>query len=378
VTPQGFHPAKRILISSQMGIGNMVLFLPFLQALRQAYPNAYLGALFSFSNGADLLLGSVDGLVDEVIVLNLRGKGRIARILSGLKAGLRGWDMTIIRFNGVNAEVIVAALAGRSKWRVGHSSTEEYVNRWNNLLNVRVEMEPGSHEVDRYLTLATGMNIGVPGRLPLLEPPPALLNRIKRTVESLGSNPQQFIVLVPGTSRAQQWKRWPELNWVELVRLLEKQGIYNVLTGSADEAELCRRIIDRAGSPKHSISLAGKCSLIESIALCDLACVVVCCDSGLMHLSAAVNTPVIALFGPTDETRTGPLGDRHVIMRANCCRGRCFTLADPHGHTKCNPEECMTAIEPGNVYEAILKKLELASPKVPSPSQDTIRFKLRD
>ena len=60
MTPQGFHPAKRILISSQMGIGNMVLFLPFLQALRQAYPNAYLGALFSSSNGADLLLKSLD------------------------------------------------------------------------------------------------------------------------------------------------------------------------------------------------------------------------------------------------------------------------------------------------------------------------------
>ncbi|MDX1951699.1 MAG: glycosyltransferase family 9 protein [Verrucomicrobiota bacterium] len=352
----------------------MVLFLPFLKALRLGYPGAHIAGLFSSSNGADLLLKSVDQLVNEVIVLNLKGRSRFSRLLAGIKAGLKGWDMTIIRFNGVKAEVLLAGLVGRSRWRVGHCTTEEYRNRWNNFLNIKIEMDPGTHEVDRYLGLARGLKLEVPGRLPFFQLSEITRQHVRSILSQAGLNIHQFVALVPGSSGAQTWKRWPQSHWVELVRLLEKQGIHNVLIGSAEETSLCKQILSDAGGPKSSAVLAGRLNLIESIALCEAAKTVICCDSGLMHLSAAVNTPVVSLFGPTDETRTGPLGNGHIILRAGSCHGRCFSLADPMGHTKCNPEQCMNAIEPSKVCEATLK--QLGTPHF--QSHEVVRFKLND
>src|SRR5262245_7346350 len=108
--PQWPPPAgrvRRILISGQMGIGNLLLFTPLLRALREGYPQAHLAAVFWDRNGAEELLAA-SPYVDEVVLLETRSLPRYRRILAGIRLGWRGWDMVVIRFGGLQPEMVSA------------------------------------------------------------------------------------------------------------------------------------------------------------------------------------------------------------------------------------------------------------------------------
>jgi ADP-heptose:LPS heptosyltransferase len=97
---------------------------------------------------------------------------------------------------------------------------------------------------------------------------------------------------------------------------------------------------------KEGINLGGKTSLPALAEIYKNACAVITTDAGPMHLAAAVGTPVIALFGPTDPARTGPYGTGHTVVRTNLSCSPCLLK-------KCSTKECMEKITPGQVYAVL-------------------------
>ena len=95
-----------------------------------------------------------------------------------------------------------------------------------------------------------------------------------------------------------------------------------------------------------AVNLAGMTTLRELACLYELADIVVSTDSGPMHLSAAVGTPTVALFGPTDPSRTGPYGEGHAIIRAGLPCSPCFLKA-------CETRKCMREITVDAVFDAV-------------------------
>ncbi len=110
------------------------------------------------------------------------------------------------------------------------------------------------------------------------------------------------------------------------------------------EKEKIERI--RTLMTREAINLAGETSLIELACLYRRSALVVTTDSGPMHIAAAVGTPVIALFGPTDPARTGPFGKGHRVIRAEVPCSPCF-------RKKCKHCECMARIRPEEVFQAV-------------------------
>jgi 3-deoxy-D-manno-octulosonic-acid transferase/heptosyltransferase-1 len=100
----------------------------------------------------------------------------------------------------------------------------------------------------------------------------------------------------------------------------------------------------------ESLNLGGTTTLLDLASLYKKARMVITTDSGPMHLAAAVETPVIALFGPTDPARTGPYGTGHTIIRAELSCSPCFSK-------KCSTKKCMEDISPQQVFAAVEKKL---------------------
>src|SRR3989304_7315035 len=100
---------RRILVSGQMGIGNMVMFTPFLQSLRTGFPQAHIAVVLTKSNGAEQIIKG-SKLVDEIIELHSAKKPLHERFLAGVELGQRGWDMGIVRFNGAKPEVVAALI----------------------------------------------------------------------------------------------------------------------------------------------------------------------------------------------------------------------------------------------------------------------------
>ena len=124
--------------------------------------------------------------------------------------------------------------------------------------------------------------------------------------------------------------------------IIDKLKLDVVFTGSneADAADILSRM------KKEGINLGGKTSLLTLAEIYKRARAVITTDSGPMHLAAAVGTPVIALFGPTDPARTGPYGTGHSIIRADLPCSPCLLK-------KCPTKKCMEEITSEQVFTAV-------------------------
>jgi lipopolysaccharide heptosyltransferase II len=205
--------------------------------------------------------------------------------------------------------------------------------------------DPGSHRVEQYLELAR--HLGIEAREPIFELPPApeAAARAERIVTELGSAP--IAIHVGATKPANRWE--PE-RFGELARaLLERFGTPVCLTGGPSDRESATVA---AGADPRIRDLCGATTLLELAELQRRSRLVISCDSGPMHLAAAAGATVIALFGPSDERRTGPWGPRHVVVRTSpeCAPCGAKQCSQPRHH-------CMLDLTVERVLAAVESKL---------------------
>jgi lipopolysaccharide heptosyltransferase II len=140
-------------------------------------------------------------------------------------------------------------------------------------------------------------------------------------------------------------KLWPAASFAAVAdRLAEDRPVDLVFTGAAEDRPAVADIIGRM--KQRAVNLAGDTSLMELAALYERASLVLSTDTGPMHLAAAVDTPVVALFGPTAPWRTGPFGSGHRVVRAGADCSPCFKR-------RCPEPACMRRIDPEQVLAAI-------------------------
>ncbi|HUO60962.1 MAG TPA: lipopolysaccharide heptosyltransferase I [Candidatus Acidoferrales bacterium] len=120
---------------------------------------------------------------------------------------------------------------------------------------------------------------------------------------------REFALLTPGAGWAA--KQWPAERFGELARQLSAQGIAPLINFGPGEQELASQVIAASGGTAQAIS----CGLSQLIALTRRARLFVGGDTGPTHLAAALNVPVVALFGPTDPARNGPYSSRVSVLR---------------------------------------------------------------
>jgi heptosyltransferase-2 len=123
------------------------------------------------------------------------------------------------------------------------------------------------------------------------------------------------LCLLPGAARGSS-KRWPAERFAAVATELLKTNQCDrvVVLGAAAEVEVCDQVLANINSPKV-ISLAGKTNLLQLCSIISRASLVLCNDSGGMHLAAAFKRPLVAVFGETDPKRTGPLGTRSFVIQ---------------------------------------------------------------
>lgn len=140
------------------------------------------------------------------------------------------------------------------------------------------------------------------------------------------------LVLCPGAEFGQS-KKWPARSYAELAKEYLLKGWQVWLMGSEKDKKDCEQI-DYYCQHQCQI-LAGKTSLPEAIDLISLASLVVSNDSGLMHIAAALNKPLVAVYGSTDPGHTPPLSDNHKIARLGLECSPCFKRECPLTHLNC-------------------------------------------
>jgi heptosyltransferase-2 len=166
---------------------------------------------------------------------------------------------------------------------------------------------------------------------PRLEASPAAL---QSALESLDLTlDQPVLALCPGAEYGPA-KQWPESHFAEVARHYLECGYAVWVMGSEKDLPIVREV-DRLSGGRCRV-LAGRTTLLEAIDLLSAAALVVSNDSGLMHIAAALNRPLVAVFGSTDPGHTPPLGRRAAIVRREdlpC--SPCFQRKCPLGHLAC-------------------------------------------
>ena len=198
--------------------------------------------------------------------------------------------------------------------------------------------------VERFALLAENRN--EPLRRPLKYPSLSSSPEQKKAVlEKLGLKPEKPVAIFCAGAEYGPAKRWPAGHFASLAGMLS--GQYEIwLVGSKKD----REIGDEIGSP--ALNLCGLTELSDAIDLISLSSLVVSNDSGLMHVAAALDKPLIAIYGSSSPGFTPPLSSRARIMKLELPCSPCFERNCPLGHF-----DCMTKLAPEAVYAGIRELL---------------------
>ncbi len=340
----------RILIVKLSSLGDVVQSLPVAAALRRRFPDSYIAWAVGAA-AADILTGNPH--LDEVLVVGAQrdtgASGTRAipghRDPAGLRRALRsiGFDVTL-DLQGLLKSASVAYLSG-ARDRFGFRTLREGTL----LLNNRhiVARRGDVHAVESYLDFAEAL--GAP-RQPV-EFTITIDDSDRTTVDGLLGRSGDFAALIPGA----RWesKLWPTERFAAVADSLARNfSVTSVIVGAAGDSALARAVADAASTPV--VDLTGKTTLKQLAEVLRRCRVTVGNDTGPLYVSAAMGTPTVAVFGPTDARRLGPYGEGHarVIAEIECapCRNR-----------RCERRRCMEMIDPDRVVaaaSALLRRAE--------------------
>ena len=169
---------------------------------------------------------------------------------------------------------------------------------------------------------------------------------------------QPFIALCPGSSKNWPQKQWaPERFAAVADWAARERGLPSVLVGAGFERELCDHVTGLAQT--QPVNLAGDTSVQGTAAVLAAARAMVTNDTGPLHLACAVGTPVVAVFGPTNERKWGPRGPHDVVITSDACDCRpCYYLSYM---PDCPHRNCLQQIPVDAVLAALAQILDLPS-----------------
>ena len=332
---------NNILIVKLSAIGDVIHALPVAHALKQTYPHCRITWIVE-KPAYDLLTNNPD--IDEIIIFDKPQFKSLAGLLTNgytfaqqLKA--HHFDLAI-DLQGLFKSAAISYLSGAPK-RLVYCNAREL----SHLIGQRIcgEHEQG-HVVDRYLDVTQYLGCPVDD----VQFPIHITKSEGQKAETIANHAglsleNPYVVLAPGTN----WpsKCWPTTHFAKLATKLYDEHIISVIIGGSNDQRLAQQIITNTKAPV--VDLTAKTSMKQLAYIIKQAQAFVGGDTGPMHLSVAVGTPAVAMFGPTDPQRNGPYGDLHKVLLAPVpCQG-CWKRVCP------KEEDCMSTISPEKVFETI-------------------------
>jgi heptosyltransferase-2 len=309
-------------------IGDTVMSLPMLRALRRRHPEDRLTVLAPKGPAA---IYRAEGSADEVLM-------RSSFLADALAIRARRFDEAWLLPNSLRAGLL-AFLSGANR-RLGYAT-----DRRGPLLTEAPPAPPGTrHQLRDYDALLLSAGIPPDSDPPRLPIPEAAARRAGEALAAAGLGVGDFVVLCPA-SASTAIKRWPADRFAALSDRLAQRGVACAVAAGPGERELGEAV---ARGARTAPPIVGEdLDPVELAALFARARLVVANDSGPAHLAAAVGTPVVAFFGPTDPGRTAPSGAPVRVLDRYVFCSPCFRETCPYGH------ECMEEITVEDAMRAV-------------------------
>ncbi len=318
---------KKILVFSFSFIGDAVLSTAVIQPLRSHFPDTHITFLVG-PNAYDLLVN--DPQIDASLVYDNRGehaglKGRI-KLIKVLRR--EKYDLVVnLR------DSFIARCVGAEHWGLVRGDRER-------------------HAVTRYLEVLSKQGIDTTDAYPQLQLTEVELATAQCFLDETGITSKRLSIGIhPGGNW--EYKLWSAEKYAQLATtLLDEKDVSILLFAGPNERELQAQVADMTINPPILVDTHNLREVAALIRACD---VYIGNDTGPMHIAAAVGTPVIALFGSTNHIRSGPYGDKHVVVQSGLDLGcnPCHPGRNPGG---CGAGSC--AVIDGITVEQVLNAVD--------------------
>ncbi|WP_214475685.1 lipopolysaccharide heptosyltransferase II [Mesorhizobium sp. dw_380] len=327
-----------ILVIGPRWVGDMVMAQCLFSALKERYPNAAIDVLAP-AWAAPLVkrMPEIRQQIDFPLkpgALEFTHRRRFGRLLRGR------YDMAYILPGSWKSALI--PFFARIPRRFGHLREMRY-GLLTDIVPLPEAMKRRTSQA--YFGLAQGGRFRPPHLTVDASNQAALLDR-------LGLAPQKFAALMPGAEFGPA-KRWPSESYAGLARVFMAKGLKVALFGSKNDRDVTAEI---AALAPGVVDLAGQTRLEDAIDLIAAARLAVSNDSGLMHVAAAVGTPIVAVYGSTSPENTPPLAERRELVWLGLSCSPCHQKICPLGHLN-----CLKTLEVGQVAAAAERLLELSA-----------------
>ncbi|TET93351.1 MAG: lipopolysaccharide heptosyltransferase II [Desulfobacteraceae bacterium] len=344
---------KKILVRSSNWVGDTVMMIPSLSALKRSLPSAQITVL---ANPWVIPLLENHRAVDRIMIID-KGNSffssfkELARITSRLRS--ERFDLAVLFQNAFEAAFL--AYMGRVRYRVGYDTDgrgfllTHKVIRDQHILLV--------HQVEYFLGLIEAMNWHVEEREPILYVNDEDNESTSLMLSSMGIEDDLFIFGINPGAVYGSAKRWPEERFAAIGDWAAKKWNAKVLIfGSLSEREIAAKVSNLMHT--NPANLCGQTTLGQAMALIKICNFFLTNDSGLMHVAAAFNIPMVAIFGPTDHIVTSPVSKKARIVRHSVDCSPCLKEVCPSDH------RCMLSIEPEEVWgqmEVLKRELKIGN-----------------
>lgn len=321
---------NRLVILAPNWLGDAVMALPAIADVRRAVPDAHItiAARPAIAPLFDLVPG-----VNATIVLERRASvGRVSTWTGlGTELADHGFDTALVLPNSMHAALLAS--------RAGISDRWGYRTSWRGRLLTRaIDPPSGVHQVEYYQRLVHALGfLNGPNDPRVVVPEGARTAGAGALAETGWTPGTPLVAVAPGAAYGGA-KRWPPRSFAEVADALAADGVQSVLIGSAADAPTGREVLEHVTRRDSVLSLIGRTDLSTLAGVLAACRALVTNDSGAMHLAAAIGTPVTAVFGPTDERATRPIGGAHNVLTHDVWCRPCMLRECPLDH------QCMRGV----------------------------------
>jgi heptosyltransferase II len=339
----------RILVRATNWVGDAIMALPALRAVRDRFPQAHI-AILAVPYVADIYRGQ--GVADELIAYRRKGEhaGIRGREMLGRELKERKFDTALLLQNAFDAAWVA--------WRAGIPGRIGYDRDGRGWLLTQAIPVPKAGAIpphEKYYYLELLKRAGWIEKLPEVEEislaiPADEAKRAEEKLQSFGSRPNTARIAVGAGASYGSAKCWPPERFASaLNQVVAERGAEVILFGTPAEGGVSAAI--QAGLAHRAVDLTGQTEISELPALLSRCTAFLGNDSGAMHVAAAVGLPVVAVFGSTDPEGTAPVTPGCTVIQEKPYCSPCFLRRCPTDH------RCMTAIPPERVSAGMLKAL---------------------
>ena len=346
-------PIERIVLINFGGIGDEILFFPVIETLRYHYPQARI-AIVVEPRCRNLLEHHY--FIDAVYGFDIKHQRSPGELLE-LVSILRNEAPDMIVSSGGSSMVAPLLFLSGANIRVGYDS-----GRFAFLLTHRAPLKKEQYAAQMYYDLLIPLGIQPHPVVPTMKLPGIVEQWAVQWLKSQGiAKGEPYVLIHPGVSLMSKEKNliksWERHNWKSLIERLLAEDRKVVIAGGPDDAEEIAYLQANLSHPNLKMAYGQTRDLYQLGGLIQYSAAIVCVDSAPMHLGVALGSPVVAIFGPTDEKLLLPpdSADKYVAVTHPVeCRPCLWATRQ----TTCDALSCLTNISVDQVYQALTPFLE--------------------